>query len=72
MVLVLKVLGWFGISVSIANVAIKIFATNESLGRYAGGSRNLDMNISTIAVCLIFLALAAILQELREQNGKSE
>lgn len=67
MVVFLRVIGWFGVSVSLANIAIKIFGTEETVIRYAGGSRDLDYNISVIAFCLIFLALAAILETVRNQ-----
>jgi len=46
MVLVLKVLGWLGLAIAGINAAIKIFAHDEMALRYAGPSRDLDVNIS--------------------------
>ncbi len=70
MVLILRLLGWLGLAVSGLNAALKLFADDEAAARYAGGNRDLDMNISIGAFCLIFLALAAILSELRKPQLK--
>lgn len=65
MVVLLRIFGWFWLSVTIANAVVKVFGTAETIQRYAGGSRNLDLNLITIAICLVFLALASILSEVR-------
>ncbi|MFY0595797.1 MAG: hypothetical protein JXQ85_05155 [Cognatishimia sp.] len=65
MVILLRIFGWFWLSVTVANAALKVFGTVETIQRYAGGSRNLDLNLLTIAICLVFLALASILSEVR-------
>ncbi|WP_299933003.1 hypothetical protein [uncultured Pelagimonas sp.] len=70
MVLILRILGWFGIVIAMFNAAIKLFADAEAVRRYAGADRNLDSNVSIIAVSLIFLALASILAEVRKQNSE--
>lgn len=66
MVYILKIIGWLGLAIAGFNAAIKIFADDETALRYAGPGRDLDLNISIAAFCLIFLALAAILSEVRE------
>lgn len=68
MVKLLQIIGWFGIAASIINGYFKLFGNEYELKRYAGSTRNLDLNISVLAFCLIFLALAAILSELRKMN----
>lgn len=69
MVIVLRVIGWVGISIFSANGAIKLFGSDAAVREFSGGDRDLDLNISVIAFCLIFLALAAILAELRAQRS---
>jgi len=71
LVLILRVLGWFGLAVSGFSGALKLFASDETALRYTGPGRDLDINILMIAICLIFLALAAILAELRDLNSRS-
>lgn len=66
MVVVLRIFGWFGILLSCFNGYFKVFGDDATVARYAGSSRDLDLNITIVAFCLIFLALAAILAELRE------
>lgn len=66
MVFVLRAVGWLGIVLFGSNAAIKIFASDEVALRYAGPGRELDLNITVAAFCLIFLALAAILAEVRK------
>ena len=66
MVILLRVVGWFGISLAAFNAYFKLFADDETALRYAGPGRDLDLNISVFAFCLIFLALAAILDEVRK------
>ncbi len=68
MVLILQVVGWFGITASAFNAGFKLFADAETALRYAGPGRDLDINISVVAFCLIFLALASILSEVRRSN----
>lgn len=65
MVYVLNIVGWLGLAIAGFNAAIKIFADDETALRYAGPGRDLDINISIAAFCLIFLSLAAILSEVR-------
>ena len=64
MVTVLRLVGWFGMLISGSNAAIKLFADDATALRYAGPGRDLDLNITVAAFCLIFLALAAILSRL--------
>ncbi len=66
MVAVLRSIGWAGIALSGFNACIKLFADEHTLRQLAGSSRDLDLNISVVAFCLIFLALAAILEEVRK------
>jgi hypothetical protein len=66
MVLILRIVGWFGIVVSAINGGFKLFADNENSLRYAGPGRDLDINLSIMAFCLIFLALASILSEVKK------
>ncbi|MBY6056778.1 hypothetical protein [Leisingera daeponensis] len=66
MVVVLRVFGWLGLALFGSNAAIKLFATDEFALRYAGPGRDFDLNITVGAFCLIFLALAAILAEVRK------
>ncbi|SLN63984.1 hypothetical protein ROA7450_03367 [Roseovarius albus] len=68
MILILRVFGWLGIASSGFNAAIKLFANDEAVRRYAGIDRDLDLNISIAAFCLLFLALASILAEVRALN----
>jgi hypothetical protein len=70
MVLVLRILGWFGLAASGFSASFKLFANDETALRYAGPGRDLDLNISIAAFCLLFLALASILAEVREINAK--
>ncbi len=65
MIIVLRVIGWFGIVASVFNAGIKILADDQTALRYAGPGRDLDFNISVAAFCLLFLALASILAEVR-------
>lgn len=65
MVLTLRVLGWLGLISSAVRLVIKIGGNDAMLSRYVGSSRNLDTEVGVIAWSLVFLALAAILQELR-------
>lgn len=68
MVLVLKIVGWMGMILSGSNATIKIFGEGKMLLLYGISSRNLNMNLLMAAFCLILLALAAILKELRVSN----
>jgi len=62
----LRIIGWIGMIMSVFNACIKLFADQHTLRQLAGSSRDLDLNISVVAFCLIFLALAAILEEVRK------
>ena len=64
MKLILQIFGWFGLIASGSNAAIKLFADDATALRYAGPGRDLDLNISMVAFCLIFLGIAAILSRL--------
>jgi len=66
LVAILRIVGWFGIGLSAFNASIKLFANDEAALRYASPGRDLDLNISVAAFCFIFLALAAILAEVRK------
>ena len=70
MVLILRIVGWFGIAVSGFNAGFKLVADDETVLRYAGPDRDLDINISIMAFCLIFLALAAILSEIKKLSPR--
>ena len=65
LVWILRIVGWLGIFAASFNSWFKLFADDETALRYAGPGRDLDLNISMLAFCLIFLALAAILAELK-------
>ncbi len=69
MVWILRLIAWFGISMSGFNAYFKLFADDETAQRYAGPGRDLDVNISIFAFCLIFLGLAAILSEVKKLNA---
>lgn len=69
MIVILRVVGWFGLFVSGFNAALKLFASDMAALRYAGPGRDLDINIAMAAFCLLFLALAAILVEIRKISG---
>lgn len=64
---VLKIIGWLGIAASGFNASMKLFADDATALRYAGPGRDLDVNISVFAFCLIFLALAEILDRLKDK-----
>lgn len=66
MVFALRAVGWLGLVLAGSNAAIKLFAADEVALRYAGPGRDLSLNITVGAFCLIFLALAAILAEVRK------
>jgi len=66
-ILILRLLGGFGLFVSGFSASIKLFGSQEALHAYAGSSRNLDTNFLTIAVCIIFLALASIMSKLADK-----
>jgi|TARA_A100000171_G_C2024057_1_gene92523 hypothetical protein len=68
--LVLRVFGYFGLSISAASIALKLFADDTTAIQYTGGSRNLDTDIAVTAFSIIFLALAAILSELRKVKNE--
>jgi energy-converting hydrogenase Eha subunit E len=70
LIFILRALASMGLFLSIFNASIKIFGSTEFLHQYAGSSRHLDTNISTIAVCIIFLALAEILSKLDRMENK--
>ena len=60
----LRVIGWLGITLSLWNGATKLFGSDWAVARYTAGSRDIDLNITVLAFCLIFLALASILARL--------
>lgn len=64
MKIALRVIGWLGIILSLWNGYTKLFGSDFAVARYAGGTRDIDLNITVLAFCLIFLALAAILDRL--------
>ncbi|MFT6025590.1 MAG: hypothetical protein ACI9PY_003732 [Ascidiaceihabitans sp.] len=66
MIIVLRVVGWLGVFLAGYNAGLKLFAGDETLRAFAGSSRSLDLNIMVFAFCLLFLALAKILVELRK------
>ena len=75
----LSALGGLALIVAFLNGAIKLFGSNESVARYAGADRDLDLNISVAAIGIVFLALSAILSKLTnilsvldglEENGE--
>ncbi|WP_065331242.1 hypothetical protein [Tritonibacter mobilis] len=66
MITTLRIIGWIGMIMSVFNACIKLFADQHTLRQLAGSSRDLDLNITVVAFCLIFLALAAILEEVRK------
>lgn len=68
MVILLRVLGWFGLLASGLSGYFKLFGSDEVVRRYIASGRDLDLNISVAAFCLLFLALAAILSELRKMK----
>lgn len=43
MVLILRMIAWFGIGISCINACLKLFADDATVLRYAGSSRNLDV-----------------------------
>ncbi len=72
MVILLQVLGWLGIVAGLFNASIKLFAGDDALLRYAGPSRDLDLNLTVLVFSLILLALAQILIELRKLTSVRE
>ncbi|MEO0743956.1 MAG: hypothetical protein AAFY49_01285 [Pseudomonadota bacterium] len=72
MVILLQVLGWLGIVSGLFNAFIKLFADDDALLRYAGPSRDLNLNLTVLVFSLILLALAQILAELRKLSRKQE
>ena len=72
MVWFLRIIAWFGMGTSSFNAYFKLFANDATALRYAGPGRDLDVNISIFAFCLIFLALAAILSEIKKLNASNK
>ena len=48
------------------NGAIRLFADDQAVHRYAGSSRDVDSALTVLVVGLIFIALAAIIGRLDE------
>ena len=69
---ILRAIGWIGMITGLFNAGIKIFADDHAVRTFAGSSRNLDSNFAVIGFCLIFLALASILAELRKLNSSNK
>ena len=65
MVGILKIWGWFGIISAVLNMGIKLFGSDDLLNAMRQSNRSLNLNLAVIAFCMIFLALASILVELR-------
>lgn len=68
MVALLRVIGWLGTALSTLNGELNLFANDETALRYAGPGRDLDLSISVASFCLLFLALAAILEKVRRRK----
>lgn len=66
-IVILKLLGGLGLFLSVFNASIKLFGSQEALLAYAGSSRNLNVNLLTISICIIFLALASIMSKLDDK-----
>ncbi|MFY0595795.1 MAG: hypothetical protein JXQ85_05145 [Cognatishimia sp.] len=66
MVMLMRGIGWFGVFIGGLNAGIKLFGSDEALQAMAGNSRDLDLNITILAFSIIFLALAAILEAVRD------
>jgi len=62
--LALGISGWLAILAGVFNGAVRLFGTSESVARYAGNSRDLDLSITVIAFGLILIALASIIARL--------
>lgn len=60
----LVAVGFLGSFLSIMNGAIKLFGSDWAVARYTTGTRNIDWNVSVLAFCLLFFALATILERL--------
>ena len=69
MIIILRIVGWLGMFSTAFNAFIKFFGDDEALRRYAGPSRDLDLNITIFAFSLIFLALASILSAVQANNS---
>ena len=72
MSLLLKILGWSGLAIALLNASIKLFGADAAVTRLAGSSRNLDSDFSIAGACLIFLALAAVLDRLDTIRERDE
>lgn len=68
MSIVLKIIGWLGLIIAFTNGAMKIFGDDAFIARYAEATRNLDNNIAEITFCLIFLALAKIIDQTKQSQ----
>ena len=64
--LILNTIGWGAIILAGFNGAIRLFADDLAVRRYAGSSRDLDSVLTVLVVGLIFIALAAIIGRLDE------
>ncbi len=61
---ILKILAYFWLVVTVLNASIKLFGSLEMVHLYAGSDRHLDTDLLVIAFCIIFLALAFIIEKL--------
>lgn len=68
LVLLMRIIGGFGVFAGGLNAAIKLFGSVEAVLSMAGGSRDLDVNITMLAFSIIFLALASILEAVRSNK----
>ena len=64
LILVLRIIGWLGVVTGSLNIGVALFGSDEDVAILLGSSRNLDVSIYVIAVCLVFLVLAGILKRL--------
>jgi hypothetical protein len=69
MIIVLRILGWLGLSSCLLNISIKLFASMDVVKEYAGSDRNLNAAVLGVAFSIIFLALAKILSHLEASNN---
>jgi hypothetical protein len=64
--LALNIIGWVAILLGAFNGGIRLFGTSDSVARYAGNIRSVDLPITFIVFGLILIALASIIRRLDE------
>lgn len=66
-------LGWLLLVSAIFNIVVRLFGSDESVLRYAGSSRDLDLGIMIFFIGLVFLGISSIMGKLDKilQDGKS-